>query len=292
MVIAAPLEIHQSLKVGNKYSVSLTLYHELTLPVNGELTTIPSRLLFEYTLSIYPHQPISANDGDKRAVLHFDRIAMASEVGPVNVTVDTDNPESLKNTEYEALTLLTKHDLTMILDSNDRYVRLQGMQAFASEVEKKPMYSKVLNQILSDKILHLYISQMQMAGTPTKSIGPGDTWPVELSFPMGQFGELKYQGVNMFQGYKTYKDQYNCAKISAEGEINIHSESPNKGPPFDIKDSYFTGTVYFDYALGMPRYSKMIVQVSVGLGTGPKGEPLSANLTQEMEMTILDVTKL
>ena len=270
----------------------MTLYYELGLPVNGEQITYPSRLLFEYTLSIFPHQPISVSDGDKRAVLHFERIAMASEKGPVNVTVDTDNPDSIKHTEYEALILLTKHDLTMILDSNDRFVRLVGMQAFATEVKKNPMYSVVLDKILSDEILPLYISQMQMAGTPTKSIGPGDTWPVDLSFPMGQFGKVEYQGVNIFQGYRNYKEKYNCAKISMEGEINIQTESPNEKGLFDIKKSYFTGTVYFDYVLGMPRYSKMIVQVSVPMGIGPKGEPVSANLTQEMEMIIRDVTEL
>ena len=78
---AQPVEIKQALKVGNKYEIRLSLDQTVRLPIGDEETTATSRVVADFSLSVFPHQTLTEQDGGKRVLMKYDRIATPAEPG-------------------------------------------------------------------------------------------------------------------------------------------------------------------------------------------------------------------
>ena len=147
-----------------------------------------------------------------------------------------------------------------------------------------------------------YFKQMMSANQfmPHKAVQPGDTWPVQISFPMAPLGVLMLDYTVTFQNWEMH-GQRNCARMEFQGTIATKPD-PDAKPgamSISIENGNSSGVSWFDPELGitidttMNQDMTMIITVPVnprakGAAAG-KMQSITNQMNQVVEIKLVSV---
>jgi hypothetical protein len=87
---------------------------------------------------------------------------------------------------------------------------------------------------------------------PPKAVQPGDTWPVQIEYPLGMMGTLMLNYDFTFKSWEMHGKR-NCARLEFAGTIKSMPDtnaSPT-GMTMNITDGNSSGISWFDPELGI-----------------------------------------
>lgn len=140
--------------------------------------------------------------------------------------------------EYQ---LDASNDVTAITGVNELMDKLvKGMPAMAV-APLKTMFGEGYFKLLMSSSKYL----------PAHPVAPGDSWPVQLKFPMELLGTLVLDYTFNFKGWEKHGVR-ECARLEFSGTVKSETGTATKslGIGMEIKDGTSSGTCWFDPELG------------------------------------------
>ena len=108
------------------------------------------------------------------------------------------------------------------LDATNGIQRVEGIDEMMNRLSTgaSPAELAPLKSVFSEG----YFKQLMSANRymPTKAVQPGDTWPVQIEFPMGMMGTFVLNYDFNFKSWEMHGKR-NCARLEFEGTIKIHA---------------------------------------------------------------------
>ena len=134
---------------------------------------------------------------------------------------------------------------------------------------------------------------------PGKPVQPGDTWPVERDYPMGQMGTMLMNFTFTLTGWEKHNDRW-CAKIAMDGTVTSKpGDSPElPGMQIAVQDGKCTGETWFDIDEGMfvdgtlNQDMKMDITMKNPMAARQPNAPATVTLNSNMHQDITTSFKL
>ena len=134
---------------------------------------------------------------------------------------------------------------------------------------------------------------------PGKPVQPGDTWPVERDYPMGQMGTMIMNFNFTLAGWEKHHDRW-CAKIDMDGTVTSKPSDDSDQPAMKItvNDGKCSGETWFDIDEGMfvdgtvNQDMKMDITMKNPLASRQPNAPATVTLNSDMHQDITTSFKL
>jgi hypothetical protein len=217
-----PAPMHQDMTMGEKYA--LTVLKET--PDGGhelEMEFLSARMGVE--------------SGGK-AVMNYDSTKKSGEDG--------------KNPVADMFSKIIGFKIQFFMDASNNVDRIEGVDEMMNRLSAGGANAALapLKSMFSEG----YFKQMMSSSRfmPPNAVVPGDTWPVQLEFPMASFGTLVLDYTFTFQGWETHGVR-NCARLEFQGDIKTKPGSTPSSTEMtvEIQDGTTSGVSWFDPELGI-----------------------------------------
>ena len=188
------------------------------------------------------------------------------------------------------------------LNATNGVDRVEGVDAMLDRLSAGPSGQQQMAPMKS-MFNDGYFKQMMSANLllPPKPVQPGDTWPVEMEFPMGQLGTMVLKYDFTFARWEMHGKR-NCARLEFQGTIETKQDATGQKAPFSmtLQDGTTSGISWFDPELGitidttMNQNFSMIIQVPLGsrkknANTPPKMQSITNVMSQAMTLKLVSV---
>lgn len=137
-----------------------------------------------------------------------------------------------------------------------------------------------------------YFKQMMSANRfmPPKAVQPGDTWPVQVEFPMSTLGIMVMNYTFTFQGWEMH-GQRNCARMEFQGTITTRPDAGAKAGAMSISiiDGSTTGISWFDPEFGKTIETSMNqdMKMAITMPSNPRSPGKAQSMTNQMNQVIV-----
>jgi hypothetical protein len=179
------------------------------------------------------------------------------------------------------------------LDASNEVQRIEGVDALVERLSSGGQAGGLA--ALKSMFTEGYFKQMMSANRfmPPKAVQPGDTWPVQLEFPMAPLGVLVMDFNFTFVSWEKH-GQRNCARLEFQGTITTKPDPASKPSPMSmtIQDGNASGVSWFDPEIGktidtsMNQDMNMIIKVPMNPRGKSGGTPKMQSLTNQMHQAI------
>ena len=232
-------------------SFELKMVNEMNVP--GAPAAVKQDMTMEqkYEMTVLKERP----DGKHEVDFEFLSSRMTMKMGD-KVMFDTDAPPKTTGKRADPMAGLFKKlagaKIHFLLDTSNRVETVDGVQDLQSRLSsgKANDPTGAVNSMFKED----YFKQMMDHGRnlPPKAVSPGDTWPVQMEFEMGELGTVNMDYTYTFEGWELRNDRY-CARIGIDGSLKIKpAENPQaKGVNLAIEGGKSSGETWFDLDLGM-----------------------------------------
>jgi hypothetical protein len=147
-----------------------------------------------------------------------------------------------------------------------------------------------------------YFKQLMSANRymPPKAVQPGDTWPVQIEFPVGAMGTMVMDYNFTFQRWEMHGKR-NCARLEFQGTVKTKPDTNSNpaGMSMSISDGNSSGVSWFDPELGitidttMNQDMKMVITMPVNprgnQGAAGRMQSITNQLNQVMTIKLVSV---
>lgn len=180
------------------------------------------------------------------------------------------------------------------LDASNAVERIGGVDEMMARLSTgaNPQDMAALKSMFSEG----YLKQMMSANLmlPPHAVQPGDTWPVQLEFPMGPLGTMVVNYNFTFRNWEMHGKR-ECARLEFDGTVSTKNAEPKAGQmTMTIHDGTAAGTSWFDPDLGITidtsvsQNFKMTMQVPTG-GQAAKMQSVEDDMQQTMSIKLVSV---
>jgi hypothetical protein len=227
-------------------------------------------------------------DGGHEVEMDFLSARMMSKMGEKTV-LDYDSEKKSAadrvNPVADMFGKIVGSKIQFFLDTSNEVTRIEGVDDLMNRLTTgaKSETLAPLKNMFSEG----YFKQMMSANQflPRKAVQPGDTWPVQIEFPMGGMGSMVMDYNFTFQSWETHGKR-NCARLEFQGTVKTKPDTNSNpaGMSMSISDGNSSGVSWFDPELGitidtiMNQDMKMVITMPVN----PRGNPGAAGRMQSM----------
>lgn len=138
------------------------------------------------------------------------------------------------------------------LDASNNVTAIQGVTELTDKLMKgqPAMVAAPLKSMFGEG----YFKQLMDSSKflPDHPVAPGDSWPVQLKYPMDMLGTLVLDYTFHFQGWEKHGPR-ECARLEFSGTVKTETGTATKslGLGMEIQDGTTSGTSWFDPELGL-----------------------------------------
>lgn len=205
----------------------------------------------KYALTVLKETP----DGGHEVEMEFLGIRMGVEMGGkaiINYDSTKKSEGDGKNPVADMFSKIIESKIQFFMDASNNVDRIEGMDEITSRLSAGGTSGALapLKSMFSEG----YFKQMMSSSRfmPPNAVSPGDTWPVQLEFPMESLGTLVLNYTFTFQGWEKHGVR-NCARLEFQGDIKTKPGSmPGPaGVTVNIQNGTISGVAWFDPELGI-----------------------------------------
>jgi len=269
-------------------------------------TTIPGRpapmqqnmtMGQKYGLTVLQAEP----DGGHEVEMEFlsSRMGMAIN-GSKMMEYDSDkkSPGDTTNPVAGIFGKMIGSKIQFFMDASNNVERIEGVDEMMSRLTAAAPPASVA--AIKNMMTEGYFKQMMSSSRfmPPNAVSPGDSWPVQLEFPMAPLGTLVLDYTFTLADWEKHGKR-NCARMDFTGTIKTKPGSAGAAPgpmgmTMTIKDGSTTGTAWFDPDLGITIDTTMNQDMTIGIvlpknpkaTTGPGSQPQTLTTHMIQDITV------
>lgn len=250
---------------------------EITIP--GQPVPVQQDMTMgqKYAMTVLKETP----EGGHEVEMEFLSARMALEMGGksvMNYDSTKKSPDDGKNPVAGMFGKVIGSKIHFFMDASNNVERIEGIEEMMSRLSagsSDPALATIKTMFSEG-----YFKQMMSSSRflPPNAVSPGDSWPVQLEFPMAALGTLVLDYTFTFQGWELHGTR-NCARLEFQGSVKTKSDTtPPTGMAIDIQNGTTSGVSWFDPELGITIDTVMNqdMMVNVTLPRNPRAAPGSA----------------
>ncbi len=279
---AGPVELKLKWPVGEHIlqQMDMKTAMEMSLPTQAKPMKQDMTMGQEYSLIVLPAPP----GGGHEVEMEFMGAHMKMEAGGKTM-MDYDSAKTdaadVSNPTAAVLKKIVGAKIRYTMDVNNNVVRVEGINDLVNRLTSgtDATTSSMFKSMFSEEYFKQMMSQNQCL--PTKPVQKGDTWPVQIKFPMGSVGSIDINYTYTFQGWEMHGKQ-NCVRMNFQGTLKSKPKAKSNAFPVSLSslDGDSTGTSWFDPELGIIVDTTINQNVTMVMSMVMKGA--TQNMTNHM----------
>jgi Family of unknown function (DUF6263) len=221
----------------------------------------------EYGLTVLSETP----DGGHEVEMEFLNARMSMKMGDKTMMdYDSDKKAAADkpNPVADMFGKIVGSKIRFFLDASNEVARIEGVDDLVTRLSAGGQAAALapLRSMFSEG----YFKQMMSANRfmPPNAVQPGDTWPVQVEFPMATMGVMVMDYTFTFQSWEMHGKR-NCARLEFQGTITTKPDPTAKpaGLSISIQDGSSSGVSWFDPEIGktidttMNQDMKMVIKM-------------------------------
>ena len=279
-----PVELKVKSPQGERIIQDTDMKQDMEFALPGQPTPMKQEMTMgqEYGLTVLKETP----DGGHEVEMEFLSARMGMTRGGKTL-LDYDSTEKSSVDKASPVAgmfgKIVGSKVRFFLDASNEVERMEGVDELVNRLSSGAQADELA--LLKGMYSEGYFKQMMSANRfmPPKAVQPGDTWPVQFEFSMGQIGTMVVDYNFTFQSWETHGKR-NCARLEFQGTIKTKPD-PNSNPSgmsISIPDGNTSGVSWFDPELGitidttMNQDMKMVMNIPMN----PRGNPGAAGRMQ------------
>lgn len=271
---------------GERVVQDMDMKQNMELAIPGQPAPLKQDMTMgqEYGLTVLSETP----DGGHEVEMEFLSARMGSTMGGKTL-LDYDSAKSSAedktNPVADLFGKIVGSKIQFFLDASNEVQRIEGVEALVARLTSGAQAAALAP--LKSMFNEGYFKQMMSANRfmPPKAVQPGDTWPVQMEFPMGPLGTMVMNYSFTFESWQRHGKR-NCARLEFQGTITTKPDPGAKpaGMSMSILDGSTSGVSWFDPELGktidtsMNQDMKMVIKMPMP----SRGKPGAAAQVQAM----------
>lgn len=287
---AGPVELKIKWTPGEQIVQDMDLKQTMNMNLPGQAAPVKQEMTMgqEYSLNVLKETP----DGGHEVEMEFLRMRMSIAMGGKQMA---DFDSARKSTENQGdaaggiLTKLVGSKIRYFLNATNGVDRLEGMDELMTKLASSAPEAMALKGMFNEDFFKQMMSQSRYL--PSKPVQLGDTWPVEIDFPMGGIGTLALDFTYTMKAWEMH-GQRNCARLDFDGTIKSKPGTDGTSPvSISGMDGTLSGTSWFDPALGMIIDTTMNQDLTMTMNL-PKGGGAASSGGMKMQMNQVMTIKM
>jgi len=238
----------------------------------------------KYALTVLKETP----DGGHEVEMEFLSARMEMAMGGksmINYDSTKKSPEDGKNPVAGMFGKIIGSKIQFFMDSSNNVERIEGVEEMMNRLSAGGSAAALapLKSMFSEGYFKQIMSSSRFL--PPKAVSPGDSWPVQLEFPMAALGTIVLDYNFTFQGWELHGTR-NCARLEFQGSVKTKPDAtPNPtGMSMEIQNGTTSGVSWFDPELGITIDTAMNqdMTVNITLPKNPRAAPGAPAQPQKM----------
>jgi Family of unknown function (DUF6263) len=266
---SGPVELKLKWPPGERVVQDMDMKQNMEFAIPGQPNPMKQDMTMgqEYGLTVLKETP----DGGHEVEMEFLSTRLGMKMGDKTMldydstkkaTTDKPNPAG------DMFGKIVGSKILLFLDASNEVQRVEGVDDLMSRLSTGAQADALAS--LKGMYTEGYFKQMMSANRfmPTKAVQPGDTWPVQIEFPMSNMGILELDYTFTFASWEMHGKR-NCARFEFQGTITTKPDPTAKpgGMSISILNGDTSGISWFDPELGksietiMNQDMKMVIKV-------------------------------
>ncbi|MDD5141251.1 MAG: DUF6263 family protein [Verrucomicrobiales bacterium] len=291
---SGPVELKLKWPKGERVVQDMDLKQNMEFTIPGQPAPVKQDMTMgqEYGLTVLSESP----DGGHEVEMEFLNARMGSTMGGKTLlNYDSSKSSSADKTNPVAAIFgkIVGSKIRFFLNASNEVDRIEGVDALVDRLTSGGQ-ADALTPIKS-MFNEGYFKQMMSANRfmPHKAVQPGDTWPVQIEFPMGAMGTMVMNYTFTFESWQMHGKR-NCARLEFQGTITTKPDPNSKpaGMSMSILDGNTSGVSWFDPEIGktidtrMNQDMKMVIKMPMNPRAKPDAAGQMQSMTNQMNQAI------
>jgi len=279
-----PMELKLKWPQGERVVQSMEMKTKLETSVPGQPAPVKQDMTMgqKHALKVLKEDP----DGGHEVEMEFLSARMAMDVaGRQQLDYDSTrkSPADKANPVADMFGKIVGARIKYYLDASNNVERIEGVNELMDRLSAGTPAAELapLKTMFSESYFRQMMSSSRFM--PPKAVSPGDSWPVQLEFPMEALGTMELDYTFTLQSWEMHGKR-NCARLEFQGTVKTKpGPKPNStGMTVVIKDGNCSGISWFDPELGITIDTKMDqdMTMTMTLPRPPQARPGAAGQPQ------------
>lgn len=291
---SGPVELKLKWPVGERIEQDMDMKQTMEMTLPGQAGPMKQEMTMgqAYGLTVLQATP----DGGHEVEMDFLSARMGASMGGKK-TLDYDSAKKVTtdkpNPVADVFGKIVGSKIRLFLDASNAVERVEGMDDMMSRVAAGG--NSAVTASLKSMYSEGYFKEMMSANRfmPPDAVQPGDTWPVQLEYPIAAMGTIVLDYTFTFQSWEMHGKR-NCARLEFSGTISTKPDANPKPSAMSITilDGNSSGVSWFDPELGktidtkMNQDMKMVIQMPMPSRGKPGATLRMQSITNQMNQVI------
>jgi hypothetical protein len=279
---SGPVELKLKWPVGERIVQDTDMKQKMEISIPGQPAPMKQDMTMgqEYGLTVLNETP----DGGHEVEMEFLSARMGMKMGDKTM-LDYDSAKKSSSDQTNLIAdmfgKIVGSKIQFFLDASNEVARIEGVEDMMNRLSAGVPAAALapLKSMFSEG----YFKQMMSANRfmPPKAVQPGDTWPVQVEFPMAALGIMVMDYTFTFQSWEMHGKR-NCARLEFQGTITTKPDPNSKSTAMSIsiQDGNSSGISWFDPELGKIIDTTMNQDMTMVITMPMRGKPGGAGRTQ------------
>jgi hypothetical protein len=295
---AGPVELKLKWPVGERVVQSLDLKQNMEISVPNRPQPIKQDVTMrqEYGLTVLKEDA----SGGREVELEFLSAQMAVTSGGKTVLsfdstkkTANDNANPAAAAAQKSVAALFQNiigaKLQFFLDASNQVERIEGIDALTSRLGTSGQADATAG--IKHMFSEGYLKQMLEGNRylPPKPVQPGDEWPLQMEYEMGELGTLMIDISTTFVRWETHGKR-TCARLEFQGTFKTKPDQnpTSTGMAMNIQEGDSSGVSWFDPELGkvIETMANQDVKMSMTLPRTAFGKGVTQTMTMLMKQEV------
>lgn len=203
----------------------------------------------KFTMTVLKDLP----EGGHEVELEFLSMRMGMEAGGKKVLdYDSDAKKGSKDPMAEVMGKVIGSKVDFFLNASNDVDHMEGVDSLMAKLTAGGNQQAAAS--IQGMFSESYFKQMMSSSRflPSHAVAPGDSWPVQLEFPIDPVGTLELNYTVTLEKWEMHGAR-NCARLEFQGDIKSKpgSKSAMPGGSVSFRDGNTSGVSWFDPELGV-----------------------------------------
>ena len=300
-VPSGPVELKLKWPLGERIEQDMDMKQTMAMTMPGQPGTMKQEMTMgqAYGLTVLQAMP----DGGHEVEMDFISARMGATTGG-KPTLDYDSTKKVAadkpNPVADVFGKIVGSKIRFFMDASNVVERVEGVDDMLSRLATDG--NSAITTSLKGMYSEGYFKQMMSANRfmPPNAVQPGDTWPVQLEYPVAAMGTMMLDYTFTFQRWEMHGKR-NCARLEFSGSITTKPDAKAKpgSMSFTILDGNSSGISWFDPELGktidtqlnqnMSMVIKMPMNTRKKAGAADRMQSITNQMTQVITIKLASV---
>lgn len=208
-----------TLKVGypeGKYEMKTETDMDMTTEIAGQKMPATQKQTQYMEINAGPINP----DGTQKVGMEFKRTVMRQKAGPIDMTYDSDDPDSAKSPQ-KMMGIMVGVKLVMTYDKDGKIVNVEGWDEFIKRLETTPDMPKATVDMMKNQLRPESLAKNMSAAwdiMPKAPIAVGEQWKAVSDLEIPMIGKVKNEMDNTLNTVESV-DGVKVAEISSQAKV-------------------------------------------------------------------------